>query len=217
MWITRVSIAQPVLATMVMVALTVLGLFGHARLGVEQLLEVSPPVAFVDIAYPDANPEAVERELTKPVEEALNVTAGVRRITLRSFEDRSQTSVEFGLYADAVRDHRRADHVDAADARRRAGALQLPRARARERHGWRRGAARCAGRPGLTRGHARRQNRPLRLSATIGAVPWSTETSVRPPSALISSSPPNCAPANSDSDSSGVKRYCRRAKAIAPE
>jgi multidrug efflux pump subunit AcrB len=103
MWITRVSIAQPVFATMVMVALTVLGLFSYARLGVEQLPDVSPPVAFVDIAYPGASPEAVERELTKPVEEALNGIAGVRRITSRSFEGRSQTSVEFGLDADMAR------------------------------------------------------------------------------------------------------------------
>ena len=65
MWITRVSIANPVFATMVMVALCVLGLASYLRLGVEQMPDVSPPVAFVDVAYPGASPEAVERELTK--------------------------------------------------------------------------------------------------------------------------------------------------------
>jgi multidrug efflux pump subunit AcrB len=63
MWITRVSIANPVFATMVMVALCVLGLFSYARLGVEQLPDVQPPVAFIDVAYPGASPEAVEREV----------------------------------------------------------------------------------------------------------------------------------------------------------
>jgi len=100
MWITRVSINNPVFATMVMVALCVLGLFSYARLGVEQMPDVTPPVAFVDVAYPGASPEAVERELTKLVEEALNSIAGVKRITSRSFEGRSQTSVEFNLNAD---------------------------------------------------------------------------------------------------------------------
>ncbi|MCB2022750.1 MAG: efflux RND transporter permease subunit, partial [Burkholderiaceae bacterium] len=100
MWITRVSINNPVFATMVMVALCVLGIFSYMRLGVEQLPDVNAPVAFVDIAYPGASPEAVERELTKIVEEALNSIAGVKRITSRSFEGRSQTSVEFSLNAD---------------------------------------------------------------------------------------------------------------------
>ncbi len=40
MWITRVSIANPVFATMVMVALCVLGLFSYVRFGVEQLPDV---------------------------------------------------------------------------------------------------------------------------------------------------------------------------------
>ena len=103
MWITRVSINNPVFATMVMVALCVLGLFAYGKLGVEQMPDVSPPIAFVDIAYPGASPEAVEREVTKQVEEALNSIAGVKRITSRSFEGRSQSQVEFTLNADMGR------------------------------------------------------------------------------------------------------------------
>ena len=60
MWITRVSINNPVFATMVMVALCVLGLFAYGKLGVEQMPDVSPPIAFIDVAYPGASPEAVE-------------------------------------------------------------------------------------------------------------------------------------------------------------
>ena len=103
MWITRVSIANPVFATMLMLALCVLGVFSYARLGVEQMPDVSLPVAFVDVAYPGAAPEAVEREVTKLIEEALNSIGGVKRITSRSFEGRSQTSVEFSLNANMAR------------------------------------------------------------------------------------------------------------------
>ena len=103
MWITRVSIRNPVFATMVMVALCVLGLFSYVRLGVEQMPDVSPPVAFVDVRYPGASPEAVEREVTRLVDESLNSIAGVKRITSRAFEGRSQTSVEFNLDADMSR------------------------------------------------------------------------------------------------------------------
>lgn len=103
MWITKVSIQNPVFATMVMVALLVLGVFSYNRLGVEQMPDISFPGAFVDVAYPGASPEAAEREIAKPIEESLNSIAGVRRITSRSFESRSQISVEFGLDTDMGR------------------------------------------------------------------------------------------------------------------
>ena len=103
MWITRVAIANPVFATMVMVALCVLGLFAFVRLGVEQMPDVSPPGAYIEVMYPGAAPEAVEREITKPVESAINSIAGVRRIMSRSLEGKSQTNVEFSLNADMSR------------------------------------------------------------------------------------------------------------------
>ena len=68
-----------------------------------QLPDVQPPVAFIDVAYPGASPEAVEREVSKPIEEGLNSIAGIKHITSRSFEGRSQTSVEFTLDADMAR------------------------------------------------------------------------------------------------------------------
>ena len=103
MWMTRVSINNPVFATMVMVALCVLGLFSYVRLGVEQMPDISPPVAWIQVHYPGAAPEAVEREVTKPVEMAVNSIAGVKRITSRSLEGRSETTVEFSLNADMAR------------------------------------------------------------------------------------------------------------------
>ena len=103
MWVTRVSVAQPVFATMVMAALCVLGIFSYARLGVEQMPEIALPYASVDIRYPGASPEAIEREITKRVEEVLNGIGGVKRITSRTFEGRSQTGVEFELDTDMDR------------------------------------------------------------------------------------------------------------------
>jgi len=103
MWITRVAIHNPVFAAMVMVALCVLGVFSYARLNVEQMPDVTPPAAFIDVIYPGASPEAVEREINKPMEEALNAIAGIKRITSRSFEGRGQASVEFTLNTDLNR------------------------------------------------------------------------------------------------------------------
>ena len=103
MWMTRVSINNPVFATMVMVALCVLGLFSLNRLGVEQMPDISFPGAWIEVPYPGASPEAVEREILKPLEEAVNSVAGVKRIMSRALEGRAQASVEFGVDADMGR------------------------------------------------------------------------------------------------------------------
>ena len=56
MWMTRVAINNPVFATMVMVALCVLGLFSYQRLGVEQMPDITIPVVFVSVQYPARRP-----------------------------------------------------------------------------------------------------------------------------------------------------------------
>ena len=86
MWVTRVSIARPVFAVMVMFALCVLGIFSYVKLGVEQLPDLNLPIAYVDVLYPGASPQSVEEEITKKLEEALNGIAGLKRITSRSVE-----------------------------------------------------------------------------------------------------------------------------------
>ena len=103
MWITRVSINNPVFAAMVMVALCVLGLFSYAKLGVEQMPDITFPGAWMEVRYPGASPEAVERELVKPLEEAVNGVAGVKRITSGAREGTGWVNIEFGLDADMNR------------------------------------------------------------------------------------------------------------------
>ncbi len=103
MWFTRVSINNPVFATMVMAALCVLGIFSYSQLRVERLPDISPPIVFVSVAYPGASPDGIESELTRPIELALNGIAGVKMIRSNSFEGRSETVVEFQLDADMTR------------------------------------------------------------------------------------------------------------------
>ena len=102
MWITRTSIANPVFATMVMVGITVLGLFSYQRLRVEQMPDVSLPFVMIATAYPGAAPEAVEADVTKPIENAVNQVSGVKRIFSNSREGSSQVFVEFRLSTNAA-------------------------------------------------------------------------------------------------------------------
>ena len=97
MWITRVSIRNPVFATMVMIGIAVLGLFAYNRLRVEQMPEVNLPFVLVLTTYPGANPEVVETDVTKPLEYAINTVAGASLIRSNSREGQSQVFAEFRM------------------------------------------------------------------------------------------------------------------------
>jgi HAE1 family hydrophobic/amphiphilic exporter-1 len=100
MWFTRVSIANPVFATMMMAALLVLGAFSYSRLPVEQFPDVSFPVVVVQTEYPGASPENVEEEVTRRVEEAVNTISGIKTLSSRSYEGLSVVIIEFDLSID---------------------------------------------------------------------------------------------------------------------
>jgi HAE1 family hydrophobic/amphiphilic exporter-1 len=100
MWFTRVSLKNPVLATMLMLALVVLGVFSYQRLQVDQFPNIEFPVVVVITEYPGASPEIVESEVTKKVEEAVNSIAGINALTSRSYEGQSVVIIEFQLYID---------------------------------------------------------------------------------------------------------------------
>src|SRR6187455_1661480 len=97
MWITKTSIRNPVFATMVMVGITVLGVFSYNRLRVEQMPDVSLPFVMIMTSYPGASPEAVENDVTKPIEYAVNQVAGVKRMFSNSREGSSQVFIEFRM------------------------------------------------------------------------------------------------------------------------
>ena len=100
MWFTRVSIANPVMATMVMLAFVVLGLFSYQRLAVDQFPNIDFPTVVVAMDYPGASPEIVESEVTKKIEEAVNTVAGINSLYSRSYEGTSVVIVEFNLDVD---------------------------------------------------------------------------------------------------------------------
>ena len=103
MWMTRVAINNPVFATMVMVAICVLGMFSYSRLPVEQMPEVTLPFLVIQTQYPGASPEQIEADITKPVENAVNGAAGVKLVRSLSLESLSSVFVEFRLDTDMIR------------------------------------------------------------------------------------------------------------------
>ena len=100
MWFTRVSLTNPVFATMVMLALVVLGLFSLQKLQVDQYPSIDFPTVVVIADYPGAAPEIVESEVSRKIEEGVNSIAGISALTSRSYEGQSLVVIEFNLNID---------------------------------------------------------------------------------------------------------------------
>jgi HAE1 family hydrophobic/amphiphilic exporter-1 len=97
MKLTRIAVDNPVFATMMMVALLVMGLFSYRQLSVDQFPNVDFPVVVVTTNYPGASPETVESELSRKIEESVNAIAGLKTLTSRSLEGQSIVIAEFEL------------------------------------------------------------------------------------------------------------------------
>ena len=97
MFLSNLSIKRPVFATMMMLALVVLGLFSLRRLKLDDMPDVDLPFVMIQVRYPGASTEAVEREVTKKIEEAVNPIEGVDRIESSSLEGFSTIFIQFTL------------------------------------------------------------------------------------------------------------------------
>jgi hydrophobic/amphiphilic exporter-1 (mainly G- bacteria), HAE1 family len=96
-FLSDLSIRRPVFATMMMLALVVLGLFSYRRLNIDQFPDVEFPVLVIQTRYTGASPESVEREVTKKIEEQVNTVEGVKQIQSTSTEGFSTIVVLFNL------------------------------------------------------------------------------------------------------------------------
>ncbi|MBV1775054.1 efflux RND transporter permease subunit [Burkholderiaceae bacterium DAT-1] len=101
MWMTKVSIKNPVFASMVMLALLVLGFVSYRLLPVERMPNIASPLAFVQVVYPGASPEAIENDVIKPLEDQINTVNGIKHIWATSREGVGMMKIEFRLDVDS--------------------------------------------------------------------------------------------------------------------
>ena len=97
MFLSDVSIKRPVFATMMMAALLVFGLVSYTRLAIDEYPDITYPVISVNTAFPGASPEVMERDVSRPIEEALNTVQGIREVTSSSQEGNSNVRVMMQL------------------------------------------------------------------------------------------------------------------------
>lgn len=97
MWLTRVSINNPVFAAMIMLALMVIGLLATFRMKVEEFPNIEFPFVVVNTVYSGASPEVIETDITKKIEDQVNTIAGVKEVTSVTQQGLSQVIVQFDL------------------------------------------------------------------------------------------------------------------------
>src|ERR1043165_5265714 len=100
MFLSDVSIKRPVFATMLMVALVVLGIVSYGRLNIDEYPDVTYPVIRVSATYGGSSPEVMMRQVSKPMEEALNTVQGIKEINSSSSQGSSNVRVTFNLGVD---------------------------------------------------------------------------------------------------------------------
>jgi hydrophobic/amphiphilic exporter-1 (mainly G- bacteria), HAE1 family len=89
------SLKRRVTVSMCAVALVLFGVVAFTRLPINLLPDISYPSLTVETRLPGAAPAEVETLISRPVEEAVGVVAGVRRLTSVSRPGLSQVTLEF--------------------------------------------------------------------------------------------------------------------------
>lgn len=102
MILSEISIKRPVFATMMTLALIVLGVASYVALPVDLFPDVDFPFIVVSVTYPGASAEAVETDITKKIEDAVNTLAGVDHIESTAQEGYSLTIIQFTLETDGL-------------------------------------------------------------------------------------------------------------------
>lgn len=99
-WLARLCVQRPVLASVLMLVILVLGTVGYKGLGVDQFPNVDIPIVVVTTVLPGAAPEEMETDVTDKIEGAVNQIAGVEDLDSTSSEGVSQIVVRFNLDKD---------------------------------------------------------------------------------------------------------------------
>jgi HAE1 family hydrophobic/amphiphilic exporter-1 len=96
----RTFISRPIFTGMLTMAVIVFGLFSYPRIGVDMMPEVDFPIVTVTTVLPGADPESIERNVSKPLEEALNTLSGLDTLRSVNVENLSQIVIRFDLERD---------------------------------------------------------------------------------------------------------------------
>ena len=98
--LAEICVRRPVFATVIILALVVIGAFSYLKLGVDRFPNVEFPFVIVTTVLPGAAPEEIETEITDKIEESVNTISGIDELTSFSSENVSVVMIAFDLEKD---------------------------------------------------------------------------------------------------------------------
>ena len=98
--LSELSIKRPVLSTVFVLIILLLGGIGYTYLAVREYPSVDNPIITVSVSYPGANADVIEKQITEPLEQNINGIPGIRSLMSSSSQGNSRITVEFELSVD---------------------------------------------------------------------------------------------------------------------
>jgi len=95
MFLSNFSVKRPVAMVVIIIALMGLGLLALSKLRVNQIPDVEQPLLAVNITYPGASPDTVEREVISRLDKTMLAISGVDRLQATAREGSAQFLVIF--------------------------------------------------------------------------------------------------------------------------
>src|SRR5256885_13395565 len=99
--LAEICVRRPVFATMLILSITVVGIFSYRSLGVDLFPKIDLPTITVTVVNPGASPREIETEVTDKVEAAVNTISGIDELRSTSVEGVSQVFITFLLEKNA--------------------------------------------------------------------------------------------------------------------
>ncbi|MFL6546857.1 MAG: efflux RND transporter permease subunit, partial [Candidatus Udaeobacter sp.] len=91
--LAEICVRRPVFATMLILALTVVGIFSYFSLGVDLFPKIDLPTITITVTNPGASPQEIETEITDKIEESVNTISGIDELRSTSVEGVSQVFI----------------------------------------------------------------------------------------------------------------------------
>src|ERR687886_613493 len=98
--LAEICVRRPVFATVIILALTVIGGFSFFTLGVDRFPKIDIPTVSVNTTNPGAAPAEMESEVTDVIEGAVNTATGIDELRSSSSTGRSSVTISFDLSKD---------------------------------------------------------------------------------------------------------------------
>jgi HAE1 family hydrophobic/amphiphilic exporter-1 len=95
--LAAICIRRPIFASMIVLALVVIGTVSYIRLGVDRFPSVDLPTVSVRTSLPGASPEEIETEISQRIEEVVNTIEGIDELRSVSSPGSSFVIVTFQL------------------------------------------------------------------------------------------------------------------------